>query len=125
MKPILIAAVIIVHLALLFYSIAILHQVRSRTFSKLLMATLSLGLLFDVVSTVCMVIGSGKGYTLHGFIGYSSLACMMADTIASWRRVSRFGIGSPVPALFNRWSVAAYVYWICAYITGALIVMWR
>ena len=61
MKPILIAAVIIVHLALLFYSIAILHQVRSRTFSKLLMATLSLGLLFDVVSTVCMVIGSGKG----------------------------------------------------------------
>jgi hypothetical protein len=125
MKPILIAAVTIVHLALFSYTIAIILQNRGKILSQKVLTFLALGVFFDITSTICMVISSGNGLTLHGFIGYSSLAGMLADTVFSFLRVQKYGAGCAVPASFNRWSLIAYFYWVCAYITGALIVMLR
>ena len=125
MKPILVAAVIIVHLALLSYTVAIILQNRQKRLSKNVLTFLTMGVIFDIVSTICMVISSGNGLTLHGFIGYSSLLGMLTDTVLSFRLVKRGGIGRPVPPGFNRFSLTAYLYWVFAYISGALIVMLR
>jgi hypothetical protein len=125
LKPILVAAVIIVHLALLSYTVAIILQNRKKCLTKTVLVFLSLGVIFDIVSTICMVISSGNGLSLHGFIGYSSLLGMLTDTIFSFRLVKRQGIGCPVSPAFNRLSLTAYFYWVFAYVSGALIVVLR
>lgn len=124
-KPILITAVVIVHLALFSYTVAIILQNRQKRLSKNVLTFLTLGVIFDIVSTICMVISSGNGLTLHGFIGYSSLLGMLTDTVLSFRLIKQRGIGCPVPPGFNRFSLTAYFYWVFAYISGALIVMLR
>ena len=126
MAPVLIAGISIVNLALISYSIAIYLQNKSRLFSRRVMTFLTIGVSFDIIATVCMVIGSSEGaMTLHGIIGYTSLAGMLTDTILSYRNVSRNGINSPVSKQFHTGSKSAYLYWVLAYITGALIIALR
>jgi hypothetical protein len=84
---------------------------------------LTIGLLFDISATVCMIIGSGNFLTIHGIIGYSSLAGMLIDTWFSYRLIFTKGINATITTKFMRLSLIAYVYWVSAYVTGAIIVM--
>lgn len=123
MKPVLIAGIAIVNLALISYSVAIFSQRRNKQLNSRVMTFLSLGVCLDITATICMIIGSGKFLTLHGVIGYSSLAGMLSDTIISYIRVMKNGLGTSISQRFNNVSLIAYVYWVMAYITGALLVM--
>lgn len=123
MKNILIIGIIIVNLALTFYSIAIFKQFRSRLMGRNVLFFLTIGLLFDISATVCMIIGSGNFLTIHGIIGYSSLAGMLIDTWFSYRLFFTKGINATITTKFMRLSLIAYVYWVSAYVTGAIIVM--
>lgn len=123
MKPILIAGVTIVQLALISYAIAIILQSRIKTINKTVLVFLTLGVFFDITSTIFMIIGAGKVISLHGFIGYSSLAGMLTDMIFSFRQVKRHGLESPLSEKFLRGSKVAFAYWVVAYITGATMVM--
>ena len=125
MKPILIAGIAIVNLALVAYSVAIYTQNRQNRLTRTVMIFLTLGVIFDITSTICMVIGSGKAITLHGIIGYTSLAGMLTDTLFSYRLVRLKGLGSTLSPQFSRWSRIAYFYWLAAYVTGALIIALR
>jgi hypothetical protein len=126
MKPVLIAGISIVNLALISYSVAIFLQNKHRIFSKRVMTFLTIGVIFDIIATVCMVIGSAEGaMTLHGIIGYSSLAGMLTDTVLSYKNVKENGINAKVSARFHAGSKSAYLYWVLAYITGALIIALR
>lgn len=126
MKPILIAGTTIVNLALISYSIGVFKQRKAKALTKNVMTFLTLGVIFDITATICMVIGSSKGgMSLHGFIGYSSLLGMLIDIWFSYRAVSKNGIGTQISSSFNRNTTIAYIYWIAAYITGALIVALR
>ena len=123
MKPILLAGISIVHLALLSYATAIVIQSRKKAITRYVLFFLTLGIILDLSATICMVIGSGKVISLHGMIGYSSLAGMLADTIISYLNVRRNGLNSVLSQKFIRWSQAAFSYWVVAYITGAILVM--
>ncbi|NOU46077.1 MAG: hypothetical protein HOO86_03335 [Bacteroidales bacterium] len=123
MKNILIVGIVIVNLALASYSIAIFKQYRSRLMGRGVLVFLTIGLIFDISATVCMIIGSGNFLTLHGVIGYSSLIGMIIDTGFSYRLLFKSGINSPVTPKFMKLSLFAYLYWVSAYITGATIVM--
>ncbi|MFC2101659.1 hypothetical protein ACFLS7_01545 [Bacteroidota bacterium] len=126
MKPVLIAGISIVNLALISYTIAIVIQSRKKLMSRNVLTFLTVGVVFDITATICMIIGTEEGpMTLHGFIGYSSLAGMVIDTIFSYRYKIKHGVNSAIPKQFTRWSQAAYFYWVLAYITGALIVAFR
>lgn len=126
MKPVLIAGISIVNLALISYSVAIILQSRKRVMSNQVLAFLSIGVVFDITATLCMILGTEEGpMTLHGFIGYSSLTGMVIDTIFSYRFRMKSGINAIVSKQFTRWSQTAYYYWVLAYITGALIVAFR
>lgn len=125
MKPVLIAGITLVNIALASYSTAIITQNRKRIMSRTVLTFLSIGVFFDITATICMIIGSGHFLTLHGVIGYSSLIGMLTDTILSYRLVSKSGMGASVPAKFNRISTSVYIYWVLAYITGAVLVMVR
>ena len=126
MKPILIAGSTIVNLALIAYSIAIINEQRTKTLSKRVFLFLNLGVLFDIIATTCMIIGSSKGpFTVHGILGYSSLAGMLIDCFFIWKLKNEKGIGSVVPDTLHKYSRYAYIWWILAYVTGALIIAFR
>jgi len=116
----------IVTLALISYSIAIWREQSRRAADKRVLRFLTSGVILDITATTCMIIGSTSGpFTLHGSLGYSSLALMIIDTVLIWRLRLRKGINAPVPPGLNRYTRVAYIWWILAYITGALLVALR
>ena len=125
MKPVLIAGISIVNLALLSYTTAIAIQTRKKLLTRYVLIFLVTGVVFDVTSTICMIIASGKSITLHGIIGYTALAGMLVETIFSYLRKRKYGLNSTISPQFRLWSVMAYLYWVMAYITGAIIVMMK
>jgi hypothetical protein len=123
MQAVLIAGITIVNLALISYSIAIFTQRKSKVISRNILIFLCIGVILDITATICMIIGSGKFLTLHGIIGYTSLSGMITDTLFSFRFARKYGLGKTIPAHFNKWSFLAYLYWVIAYVTGALLVI--
>jgi len=125
MKPILIAGISIVNLALIFYATAIITQSRSKSINRTVLTFLTVGIIFDITSTICMIISSGKIISFHGIIGYSSLLAMFSDTLISYLTVNRYGLNSVLSKKFIRWSQIAFSYWVLAYITGVILVIVR
>ena len=116
----------IVVLALASYSVAIITEQRKKNISKAVLWFLTLGVCLDITATTFMILGSSKGgFTIHGFIGYSSLAAMFIDAVLIWRQKSKTGINSAVPKGLHLYSRYAYVWWVLAFITGGLLVALR
>ena len=122
MKPILIAGTIIVNLALISYSIAVITEQRKHRITRQVRLFLTIGVILDITATVCMIAGSTKSpFSLHGILGYSSLAAMSLDTLLVWRHWRRNSEGV-VPLSLHLYSRYAYLWWVAAYITGAALV---
>lgn len=116
----------IVIFALISYSVAIITEQRTAVISKRVLWFLTLGISLDLVATSLMIIGSSHGpFTLHGFIGYSSLLAMLIDAFFIWREKRRNGIGAVVPKWLHQYSRYAYLWWVAAFITGALLVIFK
>ncbi len=123
MKPVLIAGTTIVNLALISYSIAVITEQRHHSVIPRVRLFLILGVILDITATVCMIIGSSNSpFTLHGILGYSSLAAMSLDAVLLWRHWLRHG-EEVVPRSLHLYSRYAYLWWIAAYITGAALVL--
>ena len=125
MKPILIAGITIVNLALISYASAIIIQSRRKSITRFVLTFLTIGILFDITATVCMIISSGKVISIHGMIGYSSLIGMFTDTVLSYLSVKKHGMNTILSKKFIRWSQLAFSYWVVAYITGAILIMMK
>jgi hypothetical protein len=118
-------AVAIVTVALICYTVGTLAQQRSRRVSGAAIGFLTAGLTFDIVATIFMIIGSGKVISMHGILGYSALAAMLAEVVLAWRWRLRSGEARITNgmALYSR---LAYGYWVLAFISGgALVAMSR
>lgn len=114
----------VVLFALISYSIGIITEQRTSIISKKVIFFLTLGVCLDIFATVFMIIGSDKGgFTLHGFIGYSSLLGMLLDAVFMWTRISKYGLNNKVPKLLHLYSRYAYIWWVLAFITGGLLVL--
>lgn len=123
MNPILMAGTTIVNLALIFYTIGIFTEQRQHRITKRVVTFLTLGVIFDVIATGCMIAGSSSGpFTAHGLLGFSSLAAMLLETSFAWRHRQQHG-EAQVPPWLHQYSRLAYGWWVVAYITGALLVM--
>ena len=123
MNSTLIKAIVVVTLALICYSVAVLIEQKERHISNRVLTFLTIGVLLDVSSTIMMIIGSRKiPITIHGFIGYSALTVMLIDTILVWR-FWRNNKGTKVTRCLNIYTRLAYCWWVIAYIAGAIIAM--
>lgn len=124
MSPILIAGTIIVNFALISYTIFIINEQKSKKATGKTLFFLTMGIIFDITATVCMIIGSPNSpFTVHGFVGYSSLTGMLIDTILIWRHKKTKGTEVIFSNKLNLYTKIAYSWWIVAYITGAIIVI--
>ena len=126
MKPVLLAGTIIVNLALISYSIAIITEQRKKVVSNTVLNFLTIGVLFDIVATACMIIGSeNTPFSVHGIMGYSSLTGMLIDCVLIWRFRLRYGPSVLVNRKLHLYSRIAYSWWVLAYITGAILIAVR
>lgn len=126
MKTIIAVASSIVTLALISYSVAIITEQRKRLVSDRVRLFLTTGVVLDITSTILMIIGSSRGpFTLHGALGYSSLAAMLTDTILMWRFWLKHGSNAQVSRGLHLYSRVAFVWWVVAYVTGGLLVALR
>ncbi len=126
MNPLLQTGTIIVVFALASYSIAIFTEQRKKILRRRILVFLTLGVALDITATILMILGSSKGgFTLHGIIGYSSLAGMFIDAVLIWRLKIKNGSYCPVPNNIHIYSRYAYIWWVIAFITGGLLVALR
>jgi hypothetical protein len=116
----------IVIFALASYSIAIITEQMKRLVNRLVLIFLTIGVILDIIATTFMIIGSSHGpFTLHGILGYSSLTAMLIDTILIWRFSRRNSLETIVPRALHVYSLCAYLWWVAAFITGLLLVVFR
>lgn len=126
MNPLSKTGATIVVFALLSYTVAVAGEQRRRRVSPQALAFLTVGVLLDVTATIFMILGSSKGaFTLHGVLGYSSLAAMMIDTALIWRLATQAGPSAEVPRGLHLYTRFAYLWWVAAFITGGLLVAMR
>jgi hypothetical protein len=116
----------IVVFALIAYSVAILTEQKIHRVSNRVLIFLTLGIILDIAATTFMILGSGNTpFTLHGIIGYSSLGAMLVDTVLIWKHRLKAGATAEVPKPLHLYSRYAYIWWIIAFITGGLLVMFK
>jgi hypothetical protein len=126
MNPLAKTGAIIVVCALASYSAAVLIEQRRRLVTAAVLFFFTLGVMLDVTATAFMIAGSSKGpFTLHGLLGYSSLAAMVVDAVLVWRFRLNHRQDAPVPRCLHLYTRAAYLWWIAAFITGGLLVAMR
>jgi hypothetical protein len=121
MKTYTLIAVTIVTLALACYTVGTAAQLRSRRVSGSVVGFLAVGVVLDIVATVFMILGSGKFLSLHGLLGYTALAGMVAEAVIAWRWRARHG-EAPITGGMSRYSRLAYGYWVIAFVSGGLMV---
>lgn len=121
MKTYTLIAIVIVTLALLCYTVGTVSQQRARRITSVTLGFLTVGLVFDVVATIFMILGSGRLISLHGVLGYSALAGMLVEVAVAWRWRARNG-DQPVTDGMRRYARLAYGYWVVAFISGGLLV---
>jgi hypothetical protein len=121
MNPILMTGVIIVLFACASYSTAIVTQLRRRAPTSLMRAFLTAGVILDATSTSFMIAGSRKiPLTFHGILGYTAFLVMLIDLILVWRCWRRQGAAA-LPRSLHRYSIAAFTWWILAFIAGPIV----
>jgi uncharacterized membrane protein len=126
MNPLSRTGATIVVFALLSYTVAVVAEQRRRRLAPRVLLFLTIGVLLDVTATAFMILGSSKGaFTLHGVLGYSSLAAMIVDTLLVWRLAASRGAEAAVPRGLHLYTRAAYLWWVAAFITGGLLVAMR
>lgn len=126
MNPLSMTGATIVILAMISYSIAIITEQRKRRIDTFILRFLTIGLFLDITATAFMILGSSRGpFTLHGVLGYSSLTAMMIDTLLIWRFYRANGNSVTVSAALHTYTRIAYLWWITAFVTGILLVVFR
>lgn len=116
----------IITIALLLYGIGSIAVQRFRQVTSGVLIFLTLGVLFDFVAVAFMIIGSTKGaFTYHGILGYSATLTMVIDMILVWRGYFKNGLDSMIKKSVILYSKFAYGWWLIAYITGSIIIIWQ
>ncbi|MFZ4546447.1 MAG: hypothetical protein ACOYN4_03390 [Bacteroidales bacterium] len=116
----------IVIFALFSYSLSIITEQRKRLVSSFVIRFLTIGIVLDITATAFMIVGSSSSaFSLHGILGYSSLAAMFIDTILIWRFYLASKPGTLVPAKLHLYSRFAYIWWVVAFFTGLMLVVLR
>ncbi len=125
MNTYILAGIALVHLALVAYTLGVTAEQRSRRISAWTLKFLFAGVLFDMIATTCMALGSSKGlFTPHGAVGMAALAAMIYVAYVAWRHRQQHGDGEVSDRLHFVFRLA-FAAWIVAYITGAVLAMGR
>jgi hypothetical protein len=126
MNPISLAGAFVITFSLLSYGIGSISLQRFKVVSTAVLVFLTVGIVLDIVAATLMIIGSeNKPFSMHGFIGLSAIAVMLTDVVLLWRYFRKNGNEVTVEKPLLTFSKIAYLWWIIAYITGSVLIIWR
>lgn len=126
MNPISITGAFIITLSLLFYGVGSITLQRFKMISPGVLWFLSIGLLLEIAAVICMIIGAqNMPFTLHVLLGYSALLVMSIDVVLVWRLFYREGKNAFAGKKLLIYSKIAYGWFLIAYLTGSMLVIWR
>ncbi len=118
--------ILLVHVALIMYSIGMISEQLKRRITNRILFFVAAGVIFDILATLFMILYSSKGLlTLHGAVGYSALLLMLIDFVWMYKFRRNNTPETIVPRNLHLFSRVAYIWWITAYITGAVLVALR
>lgn len=124
MNPTSLTGAVLVTFALLSYGIASISIQRFKMATSIVLWFLIAGVFLDISATCFMIIGSqNTPFTLHGFLGYSALMTMIVDLILIWMFYKKNGLNAFLSKQLLMYSKFAYGWWVIAYITGSLLVI--
>ena len=124
MKPISLVGAFIITFALLSYGVGSILLQRFKMASKGVLWFLLIGLILDIIATICMIIGSqNTPFTIHGFVGYSAFLVMFIDLILVWQVYKKRGINALINKPLHLYAKLACGWWVIAYITGNLLII--
>lgn len=124
MNPVTMAGAFIITLSLLSYGIGSITLQRFKLISSGVLIFLSLGICLDLIAIILMFIGSdNSAFSFHGLIGYSALLVMLIDVVWVWRAKMKKGRNTTASRKLLIYSKVAYGWWVIAYFTGSLIII--
>ena len=116
----------IITFALLSYGIGSIAVQRFKIVTPRVLIFVTLGVLLDVIAATFMIIGSTKGaFTQHGILGYTATLTMIIDMTLIWRFYLKNGFDSAIKNSILLYSKIAYGWWLIAYITNSIMVIWK
>ena len=122
MSHIIVAGVILIHIAFVLYTIFIIKERKYKRATKGVVGFITAAVIFDASATLCMMIGVAEQYfTLHGVLGYTALVVMITDAVFIWKHKRRYGSEVPFSDKLNRYSKMGYGLWLVAFFTGEML----
>lgn len=113
-------------LALLSYGIGSISIQRFKLLTSGVLIFFTLGVVLDLLAVSFMIIGSRNSpFSLHGIVGYLATFTMIIDLFLIWRTFFKSGFGSVIKKQVITYTKVAYVWWIIAYLTGSVLVIWN
>jgi len=107
--------------ALILYTIAVWTERSIKKLAIWIIIVFALGFLCDTIGTSFMFKAAGTlKLTIHSAFGYLALGIMLLHLI--WAILSRIKIWK-CEEYFTRYSIWAWIVWMVAFITGAIVSM--
>lgn len=126
MAKITVIGIVLVQLALLFYTLFYVVENKKQRTTNLVLILITIAVLFDIGATTCMMIGTTRTYfTFHGIIGYIGLLLMLTDAILLWRHKIQQGAEVLISKQLRSYSKYAYYWWLVAFFTGVAVSIFR
>lgn len=126
MRTVTLFGVVLVHLALIFYTLFIIFEHKIRKATTRVLALITLAVIFDIAATTCMMVGTTRTYfTFHGIIGYIGLLLMVIDAVMLWKHKIKNGADILLSNGLHLYSKIAFGWWIIAFLTGVTVTMTR
>jgi hypothetical protein len=126
MNPISLAGAFVITFSLLSYGIGTISLQRFKVVSTGVLVYLTIGIVLDLIAATLMITGSRHTpFSLHGFLGLSAILVMFIDVVLLWRFFRKNGSDAVVSKALLTYSKLAYLWWIVAYLTGSVLIIWR
>jgi hypothetical protein len=123
MNNLLLSGSLVVTLALLFYSVAIIWEQSTGKVSMIIVFFVSMGMLFDISAVTLVILGTDKPFTIQEILRYSALLMIAVSVYYIWKlfRTERKAVKIPVPKNTHLYIRISYIYWLLIYaVTGVI-----
>lgn len=129
MNSILIFAIVTITLALVFYTVGVFGERKSKSLNKNHVIIFWLGLMCDTIGTLTMskIASSGssvisaQSQIIHGLTGFLAIVLMMFHAI--WATWVLYKDNEKQKAAFHKFSITVWAIWLIPYIIGMFIGM--
>jgi uncharacterized repeat protein (TIGR03987 family) len=117
MSPTLIAAVVTITAAAIFYTVAVFAERKAGVLVPWHLGMFWTGFVFDVTGTTLMsAVAGGWKLNIHGVLGVTAIVVMLVHCV--WATVAIVLRQEAVLHRFHRFSLAVWALWMTSLITG-------